>query len=422
MHVIVVGINFKTADVSIREKFCFSSESLPLALTKLNNYPSIKGSVILSTCNRVEIYATVEKIEEGIKNVIDFISEHHAISVQSFMPFIYSKYCQSAAMHLFRVSSGLDSMVVGEYQVQGQVRDAYFLAKENNATNGMLNKLFQLAIQSGKRVRSETSIGEGTISAATLAVEIVKKTFKEKSDFNVLLIGAGKMSLLAAANFQKQFKGCKISVTNRSTERAVELADQFQGTVIDFDKKLESIIDNDIIIASTSADSYVVCKDEMLSLNGAIQSKRKIFIDLSIPRNIDPEINSVENCLVYSMDDINKEINSNLDKRASEAINAEKIIKEIAQDYFDWYAKQSRIPSMLEIKKELILIKQNTMSCNAALFDSLDQNQKEVIEKMLDIYTGKIIQVIMRNHKKPSGAEVEVPEAETQHHHHHCMN
>jgi len=122
------------------------------------------------------------------------------------------------------------------------------------------------------------------------------------------------------------------------------------------------------------------------------------------------------------MDDINKEINSNLDKRASEAINAEKIIKEIAQDYFDWYAKQSRIPSMLEIKKELILIKQNTMSCNAALFDSLDQNQKEVIEKMLDIYTGKIIQVIMRNHKKPSGAEVEVPEAETQHHHHHCMN
>ena len=407
MHFVIVGVNFKSADVKVREKLHFSKENLPKALSMLNQYESIKGSVVLSTCNRVEIYVSANNVNKGFEDIIDFISKFHNMSVESFLPFLYQKNCQEAVSHLFKVTASLDSMVLGEYQIQGQVRDAYFAAKENNSTNNMLNKLFQLAIQIGKKVRSETKIGEGSVSVATLAVEMVRQAFNENEseNLNILLIGAGKISNLTASSFQQKFKNCNITVTNRSDVNAAELAQKFNGKVIEYAKRFDAIIDNDVIIASTSAPNYIVCKHEILMMNEALKNKSRIFIDLSIPRNIDPEINSVENCLVYSMDDINKLIDSNIDKRASEIILAEKIINNISEEYYEWYSKQFILPAMQEIKKEMIILKQNLLSSYELFLFSLDEEQKQNVNKMLDSYSEKIIKVIMTNFRRAASKE-----------------
>ena len=364
MHLLVVGINFKTADVSIREKLHFSNEIKPKALHLLNTYKSIKGSVILSTCNRVEIYTSVSDVEKGSNEVLDFISTFHSIPTDKLLPIVYKKNCQDAVVHLFKVASSLDSMVLGEYQIQGQVRDAYFEAKDSESTNSLLNKVFQTAIQIGKKVRSETKIGDGSVSVATLAVDMVKQIFGERENVNILLIGAGKISNLTADYLQQKFKNCNITVANRSG--ASELAQRVDAKTIEYSDRFTGILENDIIIASTSAPNFIVCRHEISMMEKALQGKTRIFIDLSIPRNIDPEINNIENCFVYSIDDINKMIDSNLDKRTLEVSKAEEIIKDISEDYFEWYSKQFIMPAMAEIKKGLVVLKQSTLDLHEA--------------------------------------------------------
>jgi len=403
MHLLVVGINFKSADVSIREKLHFSNEVNTKALNMLNAYQSINGCVILSTCNRVEIYAAVNNVETASNEIIDFISTFHSIPVASLTPVIYKKNCREAVVHLFKVTSSLDSMVLGEYQIQGQVRDAYFKAKDSQSTNSMLNKVFQTAIQIGKKVRSETHIGDGSVSVATLAVDMVKHIFTDRRNLNVLLIGAGKISKLTAECFKKEFENCNITITNRSD--ASILADSVEGKVIEYSQRIAAIANNDVIIASTSAPNYIVCRHEISMMQEALKGKTRIFIDLSIPRNIDPEINKIENCFVYSIDDINKLIDSNLDKRNLEVNEAEKIIENISEDYFEWYSKQFIMPTMMEIKKGLVVLKQNTLDLHETFINKLDDMQKENLHILLDAYSDKIIKVIMVNLRKASTKE-----------------
>lgn len=403
MHLLVIGINFKTADVDIREKIHFSNELIPDAFHQLTTYKSIKGSVILSTCNRVEIYSSVSDVDKGSADLIDFISTFHNVPVASLLPFIYKKNCQDAVVHLFKVSSSLDSMVVGEYQIQGQVRDAYIKAQEGQSTNSMLNKVFQTAIQIGKKVRSETKIGDGSVSVATLAVDMVKRIFENHKDIHLLLIGAGKMSNLAADHFQEQFENCNISVTNRSG--ATEMATRIDAKPIEYSQRFAAILENEVIIVSTSAPNYIICRHEINLMEDQLKGKARIFIDLSIPRNIDPEINKIENCFVYSIDDINKLIDSNLDKRNLEVTKAEKIINDISEDYFDWYSKQFIMPMMQEIKKGLVVMKQNTLELHEPFTKKLSDAQKEDLNVLLDAYSSKIIKVIMVNLRKASTKE-----------------
>ncbi len=403
MHLLVVGINFKTADVSIREKLHFHNEVKFNALGRLNEYETIGGSVILSTCNRVEIYASVNNVDKGSDDILHFISEFHKIPVDVLLPVIYKKNCQDAVIHLFKVASSLDSMVLGEYQIQGQVRDAYFNAQENHFTNSLLNKVFQTAIQIGKKVRSETRIGDGSVSVATLAVDMVKQIFEDREDINVLLIGAGKISNLTATYLQQKFNSCEITVTNRSD--ASNLAKRVDGKSIEYSQRFAAILENDVIVASTSAPNFIVCRHEISMMEEALQGKTRIFIDLSIPRNIDPEINKIDNCFVYSIDDINKMIDSNLDKRTLEVSKAEEIIREISEDYFEWYSKQFIMPTMAEIKKGLVVLKQSTLDLHEPFTNKLDETQKDDLSKLLDSYSDRILKVIMSNLRKASTRE-----------------
>ena len=404
MNFIVVGLNHKSAGVEIREKFYFTGKELPEAYAQLKDYPSIKGSLILSTCNRVEIYASVDKIDHGFHDVIDFICKYQNIKQADLCSVIYKKENQYAVSHLFKVTASLDSMVVGEYQIQGQVRDAYFNSVELKAANNVINKLFQTAIRIGKKVRSETQIGKGSVSVATLATELIKQLFSHLHNFNVLLIGAGKISTHTAENLL-EFKSCRITVANRSRENAQELAEKFKGQVVDYEDRYKAIVDNDIIIVSTSSKDFVVKKDKLVISHPHHKNKVKVFIDLSLPRNIDPEINVLENINLYSIDDINNLINSNLSKRSMEVQKAEKIIDDLTEEYYDWYSKQFILPSMMEIKKELEVLKNRTIGSFKSSFNSLDKEHQVMIGEMLDSYSDKLLKVIMTNIRNSASTE-----------------
>ncbi|MBB3186114.1 glutamyl-tRNA reductase [Microbacter margulisiae] len=398
MHLIVVGLNHKTADVEIRERCYFPNETLPKSFDLLKAYPSLSGAVILSTCNRVEIYASVVNVKAGFDDITDFISCYHSIPRETLTPFLYKKNCQNAVNHLFKVISGIDSMVIGEYQIQGQVRDSYYAAQSNNATDSYLNKVFQSAINTGKRIRSETAIGQGTVSVATLATELIKKVFSERKRFHVLLIGAGKMAGLTAANLQ-EFNGCSIIIANRSLTKAEELAVRFNGKVTAYDKRYEAIQEADVIIVSTASENYTVQFEEVAKLMQLHPTRTKMFIDLSLPRNIDPAINRIENCMVYSIDDINQMIDLNVSKRQMEIEQAEKIISEVSEDYYNWYYAQIIMPTMHEIKSKLDILKTSTIANYKSTFGAMTDTQQGLIQEMMDAYSEKLIRVIMKNIK-----------------------
>lgn len=397
MHVVLVGINHKTAPIEIRERLHFSLEQVGEALKGLSEEKVLEGSVVLSTCNRTEIYASALEIDRGIEALVGFIEVFHGVKRDTFYPHLYRKHCEDAVWHLFRVASSLDSMVVGEYEIQGQVRNAYTFAADGGFTNNMLNKLFQTAIQAGKAIRSETGIGKGTISIASVAVDMINEMYGNDRSYSLLIIGAGKMATLTAIQLQCK-KRCSVSVINRSAERAEDLAQRFDATVVPYNEMYEAIINNDFIIVSTSADGYVVEASRLYEvLTHFDDQKPRFIIDLSVPRNVDPKINEFGNITLYSIDDLQDMIARNIDKRYAEASKAEAIIAQVSSDYYEWYAKQDIMPVMKQIKDELWVIKNRVLQHHKQQLEAFDDLQTQAINEMLDEYSDKLIKVIMKN-------------------------
>lgn len=399
MNTILIGLNHKTAHISIREKIHFSTDKIPQALKSLMKFSQINSCVILSTCNRTEIYAAVENIEKGYNDIIMFISKYHNINQKVFISHIYKKCYGDAVVHLFKVVSSLDSMVIGEYQIQGQVRDAYNIAKENNCTQNLLNKLFQTAIQVGKKIRSQTHIGQGRVSVSSVAVDMVKKIFPNSSDLKILLIGAGKISELTAANL-KHYGNCNILVSNRSKDKAEELAAKFNANVISFNNRYDAMIKSDVVIVSTNANKYVVKEDIFKNKFNGTNNHKIFFIDLSVPRNIDPAISNIQNVISYSIDDLKNHINCNFQKRTDEIQNVEKIVTELSEDYFDWHAKQTIIPVMKEIREEFDDLSLQILNSYKSDLNAMTESQKKIMNEILQNYSDKLIKTIMKNLKK----------------------
>jgi len=404
MHLILVGVNHKTASVNIRERLFFAEAQLPQAYAQLSSSANVKACVIVSTCNRTEIYIASPNIEEGYADIEQFIESFHSIERETYFPYAYRKHCEDAVSHLFKVAASLDSMVVGEYQIQGQIRDAYTFAAENGYANGLIHKIFQSAIQVGKVIRSETEISKGSVSIASVAVDLVNDLFRERTSFSLLIIGAGKMAALATEDLS-QLKECKVSVCNRTLDKATELAQKFNATIIPYELRYKAICDNDIVIVSTGADDYVLTKEELSEYCSGAFSHQKFFIDISVPRNIDPAINELDNIILYSLDDLQNVITTNLDKRSAEIEKAEHIITTIAGDYYEWYAKQEIMPIMQNIKQELSVIKTRTLLANKAATAQFNNQQQELLNSILDEYSDKLIKVIMKNLKSVAGKD-----------------
>lgn len=322
---LLVGMNYKTAPLRVRERIGFSEDNLGRFLPLLPAYEGIQETVILCTCNRMEVYAWVKQLETGMASIKDFITDNYR-GEDRIDSFLYTLINEKAVSHLFKVSAGLDSQVLGENQILGQVKKAYQLALERNTANGFLKLLFHRAISVGKKVRKKTEISYGRVSVGSVGVELAKKTLTNLKDKTILILGAGKISELVAANLAKQ--GVKaIIVSNRTYQKACDLAQTLKGKAIKFDKLEEGLQEADMVISSTTAPHYLIKKSLVKKIMEQ-RDKPLLFIDLALPRDVEPTVGSLHGVTLYNMEDLDLVIKGNMVERRKEAKKVEEIVKE----------------------------------------------------------------------------------------------
>lgn len=390
MHLTLVGLSHKTAPVDIREKLTFPAEVQREALSLLTSNPSVSEAVIVSTCNRTEIYAVTTASGDGFAHIIDFLVEYHQLDRQDLLRYLYTLEGEAVVRHLFRVVSSLDSMVVGEAQILGQIKQAYELGFEHNGTGRVFNKLFRHSFEVGKRVRNETAIGEAAVSISYAAVELAKKVFDSLQGRTVLLLGAGKMSELTA----KHLVGngvAKVFVTNRTYERACELAERCKGEPVVYDRLFERMLDADIVISSTAATSYVVTEADVAKVMRGRRARPLFFIDIAVPRDIDPEVNNIDDVFLYDIDSLNGVVQSNLAERMREADLAEQIIAEEIAAFERWLESLEVVPTVAAIRAKAEGIRRAEMEKAFKRLDGLSAQELETVEALTASIVNKML-------------------------------
>lgn len=400
MNLVVLGLNHNSAPVEIREKLSISSAKLGEHLSTLKErVPEAREEVILSTCNRVEIYALVSDIKKGVSSLKKFMADYHELDIATLENYTYVYALEEAVEHLFKVSSSLDSMVVGEPQILGQVKSAYKAARELSVTGTVLNNLFERSFSVAKRIRTETGIAENAVSVSYAAVELARKIFGDLSGKTTLLIGAGEMIELAIKHLVAQ--GVKtVLVANRTYERAVELATQFNGEAVHFDHLHEELKRCDIVISSTGAPHFVVRKELAAKVIAERANRPMFFIDIAVPRDIEPSVNEIDNCYVYDIDDLKSVVESNLAERAKEARKAEEIIRGEVKQFLSWLDHLEVAPTITELRAKAEAIRVMEMEKTVKRLTSVSDKDKETLDKMTAAIVNKILHAPVVNLKK----------------------
>jgi len=409
MKLLTTGVSHKTAPVEVRECLAFREETLPAALADLRARTGVSEAVILSTCNRVEITLTTEYAADPQLIVDSFLSDHKSVSTASIGPHLYRHEGQDAIHHLFRVAASLDSMVVGEPQILGQLKNAYAVAKESGAVCGWLEGLMTRAFSVAKRVRSETGIGQMAVSVSYAAVELARKIFGDLNNRTVMIVGAGKMSELAARHLRRS-GASHVFVTNRTHERAVEMAELFQGTPVEYSRFIGMLPEVDILIASSGAPHYILKKDDMQRVISARRNKPMFLIDIAVPRNIEPTINDLDNVFLYDIDDLQEVVNSNLRERAKEADHAEKMVAEEVERMMARLKVAEVTPTIVGLQEQLEQIRLGELEKVKRRMGPLTPQQEEALEALTRGIINKVahgpISELRSQAGKPEGAHV----------------
>jgi glutamyl-tRNA reductase len=403
-NLILVGVNHKTTPVEIREKLAFNQAKLEASLEELVSSPEIIENIILSTCNRVEIYARVENTDRGIQLLQDFICDYHSISRGNLDQYFYSCCDNKAVEHLFRVSSSLDSMVLGEAQILGQVKDAYSTARSFSSTGMVLNQLFEKAFNVAKKVREETGISERGVSISSAAVELSKKIFDDLENHSVMLVGTGEMAELAAKHLISY--GVKtVYVASRTYERAAALAQTLNGCALNFESFKEEIHKADIIITSTAAPTFIIQKEMMEKAIQKRKNKPIFLIDIAVPRDIAPEVNELENVYLYDIDDLQNVVNANMEERQKEAENAMEIVKHEVTKFNNWFSTLDAVPTIVEMRNRAEDMRKNEVEKNLKSMDHLSSDDKESIHLLTQSIVNKILHKPTINLKKKTQSQ-----------------
>ncbi|WP_348261283.1 glutamyl-tRNA reductase [Telmatobacter sp. DSM 110680] len=377
-RLVLIGVNHKTAPIELRERIAISRDELPEATRALAAQPGVSECMIVSTCNRVEILAAVESPETDLTT---FLHHHFGIDQTLLAPHIYQHRDQQAVRHLFRVASSLDSMVVGEPQILGQVKEAFASARAAGTVSGQLEHLLQSAFAAAKRVRTETQIGSNSVSIASVAVELARKIFGSLQGRTVFLVGAGKMSELAARHLVQQGAGA-ILVTNRTLERARQLAEPFDGRVIPFEKLYETATEADIVISSTGAPHPIFRKEHGQQFMHRRRNRPMFFIDIAVPRDVDPAMNKVEGIFVYDIDDLQQVAASHIAERQSQAGDAEALINAEVERFHQRRRAVNVAPAIVSLQHQAEEIRQNEMRRMHAKLGILNEEQLAAIEAL----------------------------------------
>ena len=399
----ITGVNHRTAPVEVRERLAYDERSLSAALVELKRRPGFCEGMILSTCNRVEVAVTCED-----KNVAvdEFLADTRQVSREWVSPYLYHFEDDQAIRHLFRVAASLDSMVIGEPQILGQLKAAYALAKEHGAVSGFLDGLLTRAFNVAKRVRSETDIGESAVSVSYAAVELAKEIFGTLADKKVLIVGAGKMSELAARHLRRS-GATQIFVTNRTHERAVEMAQLFEGKIVEYTRFMNFLPEADIVITSSGAPHYIIVRDDMKKVLDARRNKPMFLIDIAVPRNIEPSVNELDNVFLYDIDDLQKVVATNLAGRQQSAEDAEAIIREEVDRMVARLKTREVVPTIVGLQEQLENMRSTELLRMRGKFGTLTPEQEQALEALTKSIINKVahgpISELRRHANEPDG-------------------
>lgn len=389
MNLQVLGLNYKTAPIEVREKFSVNKNSIRQGLENLADYDGLNEVVILSTCNRTEIYSVcAENCEESAKNFFnDLIGGDAEI-------FLYKKTGENCIRHLFEVAASLDSQIIGEGQILSQVKEAYAIAKNSDATGTILNTLFHKAITVGKIVRTETKIAYNSVSISSAAVDLAEKKLNGLENKKVLIFGAGKMAHLTAQHLISH--GIKkIFVANRHLERAEEMAKKIGGEAVSWEDALFFAKNVDIIITSTGAPHYVIKFWQTQQLMTRREGKKIIFIDIAVPRDVEPEISKINGVTLYNIDDLENVVENNFQARREEAKIAEKIIDEFVEATVERFKYLKFQPLMADLSKRAEKIREREVKRVSGKFSNFDDDDKKIIDNMTKMIVRKLLRLPM---------------------------
>ncbi len=390
MPIVVLGLSHKTAPVEIREKLTFPQAEQGEALKELLNSDFISEAVIVSTCNRTEVYFVCTSEEKGKEEAIKFISSNRKLPPKSFQSYLYSFSDRAAVYHLLRVVSSLDSMVVGEAQILGQIKKAYEVALESGATRAIFNRLFRQALEVGKLVRTETSIGESAVSISYAAVQLAKNVFEDLSGRRAMIIGAGEMGELTVVHLLDC--GIKsIYVVNRTFKRAVELARKFGGQPFSFEQLYDCLAEADIVISSTGATGFVVTEGKVAEVMKKRKNRPLFFIDIAVPRDVEPAVGGLYNVFLYDIDDLEQVVESNKKEREKEAQKAESIIEGEVEEFFDWLSTLEVVPLLSSFRRQIEEIKNIELETFLNKMPHLSEKEQEAIRIMAHRLVNKFL-------------------------------
>jgi glutamyl-tRNA reductase len=376
MNFLVTGLNHRSAPLEVRERFAIPESKLPEAVQRLAQFPGIEEGLIVSTCNRVEFVA---RSTNGSADVTGFVAQYFGEPADNLKKYLYEYRSQEAIRHVFRVASSLDSMVVGEPQILGQVKEAYAVARAVGAVSSQLDALFSRAFAVAKKVRNETAVGTSAVSVASVAVDLAKKIFGSLTGRTVYLVGAGKMCELAARHLLAN-GAASIFVANRTHERAIRLAQKFKGTPMLFEQLYETVDKADIVITSTGAPHAIFLREHGEKFLHKRRNKPMFFIDIAVPRDVDPALNELDGIFVYDIDDLQQVVASNLSDRKEEARRAEALIDEEVQRFVERLQTADVVPTIVSLQEHLETIRQAEIDRVRGRLGTLTREQEMAIE------------------------------------------
>lgn len=391
MSLVLTGLSHHTSPVELRERLAFPESALPGALLQLRKVLDDAGVVILSTCNRVEIYAHQDSPAlDAHRTIRDYLSQWHRVPTPNFQPHVYERADRDVVGHLFRVTSSLDSMVVGEQQISGQVHDAFLAAQREQTTNKVIEQLFQRAFAVAKKVRSQTHIGEGKVSISSVAVDLAASIFSDLAGKTVMVIGSGEMGELTLRHLIGRGV-TSVIVANRSIERAASLAAEYHGEavgLVDLDAHLHRA---DIVISSTSAKDFVLHREHFAAALKQ-RGKRPMFvIDIAVPRDVDPEVGALDNVYLYDVDDLQKVADQNLKARRHEVAQSLEMVEASVDQFMRWMNSLAAEPTILSMTQEANAIRERELVKTFANLPDLTDKQREEIEALARRITNSIL-------------------------------
>ena len=408
MKVALAGLNHRTAPVEVREQLAFSAGNIPTALDALHHQPGVQEGLILSTCNRVEITAVLDDAADAGPILSRFLADSRNLPLDSIHPHLYVYQDAQAIRHLFRVASSLDSMIVGEPQILGQLKHAYADAREKGAIGSYLETVLTRAFSVAKRVRTETEIGQSAVSISYAAVELAREIFGSLNRRKVMIVGAGKMSESAARHLQRA--GARdILISNRTQQRAEEVAKVFGGLVIPYEQTVRRLPEVDIVITSSAAPHYILTRESVRRAVDARRNQPMFLIDIAVPRNIDPAVNELEHAFLYDIDDLQRIVDRNVQGRHEVAVEAERIVDQEVERLLARLRSRDVTPTIVSLQEQLEAVRQEVVSRYRPKLGQLTAEQEQALDAMTRGIINKIahgpISEMRRHASEQAGGE-----------------